>query len=54
MFKRLIPLVAVAALSLGASVTHADFPERTVENISPWSAGTAMSVSQFIAKAMGD
>jgi len=46
--------VAGMALTMGASVAYADFPERTVENIFPWSAGTAMSVSQIIAKAMGE
>jgi len=54
MYKKLINLAAGLALTMGASLAHADFPERTVENIFPWSAGTAMSVSQIIAKAMGD
>jgi len=54
MYKKLVNLVAGMALTMGASVAYADFPERTVENIFPWSAGTAMSVSQIIAKAMGE
>lgn len=41
-------------MTLGASPAQAEFPERTVENIFPWSAGTALSVSQVIAKAMGE
>lgn len=44
----------VAAVLMTPSAAWAEFPERTVENIFPWSAGTAMSVSQIIAKAMGE
>ena len=47
-------LGAVAGLALTAGVVVADFPERTIELIHPWSPGTAMSVSQIIAKAMGE
>jgi len=54
MYKKLLRLVAALSLTLGATFAQADFPERTVENIFPWSAGTAMSVSQIIAKAMGE
>lgn len=52
-FKKLFATTA-AALMMTSSVALAEFPERTVENIFPWSAGTAMSVSQIIAKAMGE
>lgn len=54
MLKNLIVAGALAAMTLGASPAQAEFPERTVENIFPWSAGTALSVSQVIAKAMGE
>ncbi|WP_159590411.1 Bug family tripartite tricarboxylate transporter substrate binding protein [Chelativorans xinjiangense] len=45
---------AIAALIALPSIARANFPERTVENIFPWTAGVAMSVSQIIAEAMGD
>ncbi|MEP0522145.1 MAG: tripartite tricarboxylate transporter substrate-binding protein [Hyphomicrobiales bacterium] len=45
---------SIAAAVMTTSVAFAEFPERTVENIFPWSAGTAMSVSQIIAKAVGE
>lgn len=54
MLKKLIVAGALAAMTLGTNPVHAEFPERTVENIFPWSAGTALSVSQVIAKAMGE
>ena len=48
-------LGALAALVMTAgSAIAADFPERTVELIHPWGPGNAMSVSQIIAKAMGE
>ncbi len=47
-------LSGLALLALTAGSAAAEFPERTVENIFPWSAGTALSVSQIIAKAMGE
>ena len=47
-------MAAVATVLTGASAARAEFPERTIENIFPWSAGVAMSVSQIIAKAMGE
>lgn len=47
-------LLFAALLSMATINANADFPERTIENIFPWSAGTAMSVSQIIAQAMGD
>ena len=31
-----------------------DFPERNITNIFPWSPGTAMSVSQIVADALGE
>ncbi len=45
---------AVATILASGSSAKAEFPERTIENIFPWSAGVAMSVSQIIAKAMGE
>lgn len=45
---------SIAAAVITTSAAFAEFPERTVENIFPWSAGTAMSVSQIIAKAVGE
>ena len=54
MFKRISILTAAALFTLGSYSAQADFPERTIENIFPWSAGTAMSMSQIIAKAMGE
>jgi|GEM_PF-587897 len=43
---------AIVAVSSGAAL--AEFPERTIELIHPWGPGNAMSVSQIIAKAMGE
>lgn len=54
MLKKMLIAGAVMAMMLGAQSASAQFPERTVENIFPWSAGTALSVSQIIAKAMGE
>ncbi|MEM7464351.1 MAG: tripartite tricarboxylate transporter substrate-binding protein [Pseudomonadota bacterium] len=51
--KKLIA-ASIAAVVISSSAALAEFPERTVENIFPWSAGVAMSVSQIIAKAMGE
>lgn len=45
---------SIAAVVMTTSAAFAEFPERTVENLFPWSAGTAMSVSQIIAKALGE
>jgi tripartite-type tricarboxylate transporter receptor subunit TctC len=45
---------AFAVVIATAGSAFADFPERTVEIIHPWGPGTAMSVSQIIANAMGD
>lgn len=45
---------SIAAVVMTTSAAFAEFPERTVENLFPWSAGTAMSVSQIIAKAVGE
>ncbi|MFK8035484.1 MAG: Bug family tripartite tricarboxylate transporter substrate binding protein [Hyphomicrobiales bacterium] len=45
---------SIAAVVVTTSAAFAEFPERTVENLFPWSAGTAMSVSQIIAKAVGE
>lgn len=45
--------LAVLAAATGGAVAG-EFPERTIELIHPWGPGNAMSVSQIIAKAMGD
>ncbi|MEP3279218.1 MAG: tripartite tricarboxylate transporter substrate-binding protein [Stappiaceae bacterium] len=47
-------LAAAAVLALTSGAALAEFPERTVELIHPWGPGNAMSVSQIIAKAMGE
>ncbi|MHA1567558.1 MAG: Bug family tripartite tricarboxylate transporter substrate binding protein [Alphaproteobacteria bacterium] len=54
MLKKLIIASSFAAFVFTAGTANAEFPERTVENIFPWTAGTAMAVSQIIAKAMGE
>ncbi len=54
MLKKLILASAIATLALGTGIAKAEFPERTIENIFPWTAGEAMSISQIIAKAMGE
>jgi len=41
-------------IAASTSASIAEFPERTVELIHPWGPGNAMSVSQLIAKAMGE
>jgi len=51
--KKLIA-TTVAAVMMTSSAALAEFPDRTIENIFPWSAGKALSVSQIIAKAMGE
>ena len=45
---------AATVLAMTAGAAWAEFPERTVELIHPWGPGNAMSVSQIIAKAMGE
>ncbi|MEM9629208.1 MAG: tripartite tricarboxylate transporter substrate-binding protein [Pseudomonadota bacterium] len=47
-------LIVATCVALGAGAAVAEFPERTVELIHPWAPGNAMSVSQIIAKAMGE
>lgn len=47
-------LGALCAVIMSAGTAVAEFPERTIELIHPWGPGTAMSVSQIIAKAMGE
>lgn len=51
-FKLLAGGLSAVILSTGAAL--AEFPERTIENIFPWTAGGAMATSQIIADAMGD
>ena len=43
--------MAATTLSTGAL---AEYPERTIENIFPWTQGAAMAASQIVAKAMGE
>ena len=54
MLRKLVIAGAFAASMLGTTTAQAEFPDRTVENIFPWSAGVALSMSQVIAKAMGE
>lgn len=54
MMRKAFVAASFAALTLAPGFAKAEFPERTIENIFPWSAGVAMSVSQIIAKAMGE
>ena len=54
MFRRVTRIAAAVVFGIGLTAAHADFPDRTIENILPWSAGTAMSVSQIIARGMGE
>ncbi|EGU60312.1 hypothetical protein VINI7043_04305 [Vibrio nigripulchritudo ATCC 27043] len=54
MFKKILTAGGLVAMACQISFANAAFPERTIENIFPWSAGTAMSISQIIAKGMGD
>ena len=44
--------LVAAALSIGPA--RAEFPERTIEVIYPWPPGATMSVTQIIAKAVGE
>lgn len=44
-------MLAVAMLATPAA---AEFPDRTIENVFPWGPNPAYSVSQIIAKAMGE
>ncbi|MBL4644971.1 MAG: tripartite tricarboxylate transporter substrate binding protein [Rhizobiales bacterium] len=52
-FRKVIA-ASIVAVMMTSSSALAEFPDRTIENIFPWSAGTALSVSQIIAKAMGE
>ncbi|WP_305984755.1 tripartite tricarboxylate transporter substrate-binding protein [Roseibium sp. MMSF_3544] len=54
--KKLVKSIAATAAIVAAttSTSLAEFPERTIELIHPWGPGNAMSVSQLIAKAMGE
>ncbi|MDB3935812.1 tripartite tricarboxylate transporter substrate-binding protein [Granulosicoccus sp.] len=45
---------ALVLLAASSASAHAEFPDRTIELIHPWGPGTAMSVSQIIANAMGE
>ena len=47
-------IAAIAAGALWATDAAAEFPERTVENIFPWTQGAAMAASQIVAKAMSE
>ena len=46
--------MAVAAGTLASAGAIADYPERTIENIFPWTQGAAMAASQIVAKAMSE
>lgn len=46
---------AAALLLAAAGAAHAEFPERRIQNIYPWTPGTpTYAVSQIIADAMGE
>lgn len=47
-------LAATILVAASAGSALAEFPQRTIELIHPWAPGTAMSVSQIIARAMGE
>lgn len=47
-------LTAAVLVAVSAGTVLAEFPERTIELIHPWGPGNAMSVSQIIARAMGE
>ena len=58
-FSRVSRWAMVAAIALGAvwsgPAARAEFPERRIQNIYPWSPGTpTYAVSQIIADAMGE
>ena len=53
--KRLLKIMATTiGMSTLSGAVLADFPERNITNIFPWSPGTAMSVSQIVADALGE
>lgn len=54
MKSRIGALALAAIVSLSSLPALAEFPERTIENIFPWSAGGAMASSQIIAAALGE
>ena len=45
--------ITIGFLTLTNNV-YADFPDRNLTNIFPWGPGTAMSVSQIVADALGE
>jgi len=53
--KLLVKLLATAAMAttLLTAPAGAEFPERNIKSIYPWSPGATMAVSQMIADAMG-
>lgn len=54
MLKKLLLATALASLTFVSGPANAQFPERTVDIMFPWTAGAAMSCSQIIAKGMAD
>ncbi|ANG63568.1 hypothetical protein A8C75_14515 [Marinobacterium aestuarii] len=54
MFTSLKKATAVALITLCPLVAKAEYPERTIELVYPWSSGAAMSISQILAEAMSD
>lgn len=54
-WTRALGLVALAAICGTAGLAHAEYPERKIQHIYPWSPGTpTYAVSQIIADKMGD
>lgn len=54
MFRKIALAAVSATMLLTAPAFAGSFPERTIEIIFPWTAGTSMSVAQIIADKMGD
>lgn len=54
MFRRHLVAAATAVAVIGATPALAEFPERPVENVFPWSAGVAMATSQIVSNALGE
>ena len=53
--KRLLKIMAATiGISTLSGTAFAEFPDRNLTNIFPWGPGTAMSVSQIVADALGD
>ena len=54
MNKRQFVAAALVATAVFVGPAHAEFPDRTIEVIFPWPPGATMSVTQIVAKAVGE